>query len=289
MSNFGRDALWDTATWSELDQAVSEELERVRVARKVFRTEDLGASGAPPPWVSVAEIQRALPIARFIPEDGARPFVEISVPFWLTPAQAEAEDTLHTARKLARACARLLALAEDHVILRGERMPSGWQVRARNMSGLRGLAAVTVAAHMLQLDPKSPVDVHRQPISLVDKANQGMTGLTANGWAGPYALILGQDVYSIAYSRLYKDSGKTAADQLAPQLRHCLLSGAMEADKGILISLAGDAVTVYTAGEASVSFSGEELRPQGAFYRFSVVQRVQYAVTDRSCIRLIHL
>ena len=289
MSNFGRDALWDAATWSELDQAVSEELDRVRVARKVFRTEDLGASGAPPSWVSVAEIQTEQdgPVTRFIPEDEARPFVEISAPFWLTPAQAEAEETLHTARTLARATAKVLGLVEDRIILGGaEAVPKEWQVHARNADGLQALAIVD---DNRKLERVKRGDDDKGPRSLVDIVNDGITKLTADGWAGPYALILGQDVYSEASSPLYKHSAKTAADQLAPNVRHCLLSGALKKAEGILVSLAGDPVTIYTAGEASVSFSGEELGSSGVFYRFRVVQRIQYAVTDRSCIWLIDL
>ena len=51
MENYRRDDFWDAATWAELHQAVLDEVDRVRVARKVFYTEDL--SGAPcgaPSW-----------------------------------------------------------------------------------------------------------------------------------------------------------------------------------------------------------------------------------------------
>ena len=41
MKNNGRDELWDSATWADLDKAVSEEVKRSRVARKVFHTEDV--------------------------------------------------------------------------------------------------------------------------------------------------------------------------------------------------------------------------------------------------------
>ena len=119
MENYRRDDFWDAATWAELHQAVLDEVDRVRVARKVFYTEDL--SGAPcgaPSWVSTAEVDTKAGYLR-IPEDHAEPFVEISAEFQLTPAQAEAEKTLHMGRTLGRMAAKLLASAEDQIILDG--------------------------------------------------------------------------------------------------------------------------------------------------------------------------
>lgn len=285
MSNYGRNTLWDAATWADLDQAVSEEVERVRVARKVFRTEDLlSPDGFAPFWVSGAEIQQPLSL----PETSARPFVEISVPFWLTPAQAEAEHTLHTGRTLARAAAKFLALSEDHTIFRGDvAMPPNLPALTRNRAGLVGLAAASPSP-ALRVAAANSRNRHARPRSLVDRVNTGVTDLAAAGWPGPYALILGTALYMTASARLHPDSEETPTERLASRLRHCLLSSALEPETGVLVSLAGDATTIYTAGEASVTFSAEDLRDDvGALYRFRVFERIQFAVTDPASIRPI--
>jgi uncharacterized linocin/CFP29 family protein len=283
MSNYGRDVLWDAATWADLDQAVSDEVNRVRVARKIFRTEDVSsATGAAPFWVSVAEITQLS-----MPETKARPFVDISVPFWLTVGQAEAEDTLHTGRTLARAAAKLLAMAEDHTIFRGGTPMPNAAVRTSNQNGLIGLAQQSgmQPRAVLPIAADNPADLHARPRSLLAKVNRGITDQTAAGWPGPYALILGAGLYTAASARLDPGSAETPADRLAPTLRHCLLSGALEPETGVLVSLAGDATTIYTASEASVTFSAEELHDrQGARYRFRVSERFQFAVTDRASI-----
>ena len=41
MENYRRDDFWDAATWADIDQAALAEAQQIRVARKVFRTEDL--------------------------------------------------------------------------------------------------------------------------------------------------------------------------------------------------------------------------------------------------------
>ena len=209
MSNYGRDVLWDAATWADLDQAVSDEVNRVRVARKIFRTEDVSsATGAAPFWVSVAEITQLS-----MPETKARPFVDISVPFWLTVGQAEAEDTLHTGRTLARAAAKLLAMAEDHTIFRGGTPMPNAAVRTSNQNGLIGLAQQSgmQPRAVLPIAADNPADLHARPRSLLAKVNRGITDQTAAGWPGPYALILGAGLYTAASARLDPGSAETPA------------------------------------------------------------------------------
>jgi uncharacterized linocin/CFP29 family protein len=293
MINYGRDALWDAPTWADLDQAVLEEVNRVRVARKVFRTEDLSsAGGGAPPWVSVATIKTdEEDIQRYIPEGEARPFVEISAPFWLTPTQADAEDVLHMGRTLARAAAKNLALAEDHVIFTGvlpKAKTEDWRVVTRNAKGLKGLTGMAGLPAKLGFAVSDMDDLHEQAQQLVDTVNGGVRDLASDGWQTPYALILSPGLYAIASRRLHKDSEETPMDQLKPKLRHCLLSSVVPPGTGILVSLAGDPTIIYAAGEPSVTLSGEELiADHGAFYRFRVSERVQYAVTDPKSIRII--
>ena len=71
------DAIWDAATWAEIDQAVAEEVKRVSVVRRAFRTGFvMAADGTAPSWISGAAVQihGAGATARiYIPEGDAPP------------------------------------------------------------------------------------------------------------------------------------------------------------------------------------------------------------------------
>jgi uncharacterized linocin/CFP29 family protein len=288
MSNYGRDALWDDATWAELDQVVAEEAKRVRVGQKVFRTEDVrSADGAAPFWISRTEIDRA-GLGLTLPEEEGTPFVEISVPFRLTPAQAEAEAVLHTARTLARAAAMYLALAEDHVVFRGNVIKYlRWGVRAPNARAGTGLVDVSQARGVLPVNHPPP-RAGEEANELVNTVNAGLGQLAAQGWTDPYALVLGTDLYETVSRRLRPGSDETASHRLAPRLRHCVVCGALDPNTGILVSLAGEGVTIFTSQEPRVGFSGQQvLNNNVAAYIFRVYERIQYVVRDPSCVRFL--
>jgi hypothetical protein len=110
MSNYGRDQIWDAETWADIDAAVLEEVRRVRVAQRLFPSYNLAAAdGTSPSWISSAGVETETSVSGIttleIPERAADPFMELEVPFRLTPAQAQAEAKLHTARTLARMAA----------------------------------------------------------------------------------------------------------------------------------------------------------------------------------------
>jgi uncharacterized linocin/CFP29 family protein len=287
MSSYGRDSLWDTTTWADLDEVVAEEAKRVRVGQKVFRTEQVStSSGGASYWVSGAQIEtNAQGVS--IKNDVAKPLVEISVPFRLTPAQAEAEDTLHLARSLAREAAKNVALAEDHLIFQGEmnaNKAKTFGVKAGITTGLKGLAKVAAPVG------KPTVATNRRAVAptrmeaIVNDVTLGMSELGGDGWSQPYALVLGASLYADASFHPYGGFEKTAADRFGHTLQHCVLSSALDAGTGLLVSLAGETVTVYTAGEPRVALTGQG---DDGVYRFRVFERIRLVVRDPKCVRLI--
>ncbi len=280
MKNNGRDELWDSATWADLDKAVLEEVKRSRVARKVFHTEDVSSTNGPPPsWVSTAQIGNppGRTDVRFIPEAPAEPFVEIAVPFWLTPAQVDAESTQHTARALARDAARQLATAEDNIIFHGNfwTPPAGTIVT--NGPPARWLADPFAAVGIAAAGGRAQ--------NLLNAVTIASTNMTGAGWPDPYALILGTGLYEDSLSPLLPNSAETPADRLERRLQHHLISAALPPRSGLLVSLAGDPTTIYTAHEASTAFTGET--GDGAHCRFRVFERFQYATRDVASITFL--
>jgi uncharacterized linocin/CFP29 family protein len=284
MSSYGRDRLWDAATWAELDEAVAEEVQRVSVVRRVFRSELLtDADGRAPSWVSTAQVADNADHVMSIPEGGAQPFVEISVPFTLTPAQVENESVLHTARTLARLAAKDLARSEDAMVFAGKDK-SKWPERARapKASLGAGLASLKGTANEIIVTKLSPAPDAAS--DLFDRVTGGISNLMAAGWPQPYGLILGTTLYTAAVSRIVSSSTETPEDRLRSRARHLLSSAAFDVDKGVLVSLAGDPVMLYIAHPPTVVFTGETHHQEGTSYNFRVYERVRWAIRDTKCV-----
>jgi uncharacterized linocin/CFP29 family protein len=275
VENYRRDDLWEAATWADIDQVVLDEVRNVSVARRVFPTEDLStARGGAPSWISTAKA-RHRDKALSLPEGSAQPFVEISVGFRLTRAQVEAEDTLHTARNLARLAAKSLALAEDHIVLCGAKGKLPRRTIATNVGGRTGVALTGGRK-------KLPKGV--KPKELLDKITEAISRLERNGWSEPYALILSGGLGVKLHSRLRGRSEETPERRLADRVRQHLVSGSLRNPSGVLISLAGDPVTIYEAQGASTSFVAKVAKESGYFYTFNVSERFQFVVRDDSAI-----
>jgi uncharacterized linocin/CFP29 family protein len=278
VENYRRDGFWDAATWADLDQVVQDQAQRVRVARQVFLTEDLSLTdGGAPNWLSTAQVQRASTAELHIPEQAAPPFIDISVAFQLTRTQVEGR--LDAARSLARFAAKSLAEAEDNVVFAGGpfRRPGIFAANT-NVQGVaprgvfqrivRGLAAPFTAAQ-----------------ELVNAVNQGIADLAANGWPEPYALILGQTLYGDAFLPLTTTASETAERQITSRVKYLRTTGALAAGEGILASLAGDPITIYSAQEAYTACTGEILTGRGPTYQFRVTERFQFVIRDPASVR----
>lgn len=322
------DEIWDAATWAEIDQAVAEEVKRVGVARRVFRTEPvMAADGTAPSWISGAAIgtRGEGPERLFIPEGDAHPFLEISVGFSLTGAQVENEAFLHAGRTLARRAATQLAQAEDVLVLTGTK--AEWEDRVKavaasatvtgreHVTGRDGVASFDerddskqVTVKLKLPEKRAGSELSASPSETAEEgcakpkccctgpspATQLLNGiadvasqLAAQGWPEPYALILGSTLYAHSYSQLVAGSAETPNDRLASHTRHILVSSALNPAHGVVVSLAGDATTIFIAREAAVAFVTEELDGEGVHYHFRVFERVQYAVRDRTSIGLL--
>lgn len=280
MRNYGRDQLWDSATWADLDQAVTDEVKRVRVARRVFRTEDVrGPDGSTPFWVSTAAIAGPVaPGGLSLPEGPAEPFVEISVPFWLTPAEADAEVSLQTAHTLARRAARDLAFAEDQLIFQGAGAALRPGATATNTAGLVGVATRPIGTPIGA--PGTP------PERLLRAVNTGIAALAGGGFTDPYALVLDPNLYADYVAPLPR-STDTPSDRLERRLKDSIVSGAVPPGRALLVSVPSESTTVYTALEPLTAFTGEMRQGDAVAYGFRVFERFQYATRDPGAIQIL--
>jgi uncharacterized linocin/CFP29 family protein len=290
MNNYGRDRLWDAATWAELDEVVADEVKRVSVVRRVFRTESvMDIDGHAPSWVSGAQVETT-DKALFIPEGNAKPFVEISVPFRLSAAQVENESTLHTARTLARLAAKVLALAEDALVLRGTdtgKWPARVNGRARipKVDRIGEDDGIAGGAHTVAVNIKKATARQKPASNFLDGVTAGISDMMGAAWPEPYGLILSTDLYTTAVSQIVASSTETPEDRLASRVRYLLASDALDANSGVLVSLAGDPMILYVGRTPTTVFTGETHHDDdGTLFNFRVLERVRYVIRDPDCV-----
>src|SRR5215475_520329 len=129
----------ETNIWDQIDQSVHDEVNRIRVAAKVFMPRPM------PDAISVPV--DAVDIKNLTLNENTMPFVEISQSFSLTDTQIEMEVVLGTAVILARMAAKSVAMAEEIILFGGREspvpLPPGINIQRRESArqGLLGLAA----------------------------------------------------------------------------------------------------------------------------------------------------
>lgn len=110
---------------------------------------------------------------------------------------------------------------------------------------------------------------------------QGLAILRQAGQPGPYALFLSPQTYADAHTPL-PDTLQTPADRLLPVLKGGLqMANELPENRGLLVSLGGDPVTVCLAQDIAVAFNQQD--PEGN-YRFRAFERVQLNVREPSAL-----
>src|SRR5215208_4729048 len=114
--NFGREKLtWGQDLWARIDQAVSYEAERTKVAAKF-----LPWKGPLPEALTVpADIIELKPEVLSVDEGSVTAIIELWVEFALTQGQIEDEEHMSTAVTLATRATNILSQAEDLLIFQG--------------------------------------------------------------------------------------------------------------------------------------------------------------------------
>jgi uncharacterized linocin/CFP29 family protein len=270
-SNLGRENVgWDEEVWAAIDAAVTAEAERVRTARKVFPAASFGGQYIPDGTISTKD--KTLSIGEASP----RPFVELAVDFELTQPQLEAEARLGWGRTLATNAAGRIARAEDRLFLRGAQAAKRLEpVRVTNSAALTKGLVDRVAKDLTESVAKgAPGDgYHEKTLEAVLSATQK---LGAKGQSGPYALFLAPKIYSDAFAPVGATLTSTA-DRLEALLSGFFSTSALEDRTGLLVSMGGQSIVVYSGQDVTTAYSQETKERQA---RFTVFERVQIAVRE---------
>jgi uncharacterized linocin/CFP29 family protein len=293
--NLGRDRLWNQQIWSDIDNAVRDEVGRVRVVQRVFPCTLLANGQQVPKDQLSTEASDILKIQ----EGRTKPFVEIWVEFSLTQSQVDSEESLHTGRTLARLAANKIAAKEDSLLFHGNAQSAAALTKAAIAAkkptpthlvkdenadsldkGLLGGDPGTTGAHPHVGTKGTTV----KPEELVGKVVEGI-GKLSTAHAGPYALFLSSQKFAEASTPL-TGTTVTPADRIIPLVTGGFYgTGRLPDDDGLLVSLGGEPTTIYIGIDATTAFTQTE--PNGT-YRFRVFEQIQFVARDPSVfLRLV--
>jgi len=272
-SNNGRDGTWTTQLWSDIDKAVMADVGRVRVAQKVFPSQQKNNQDSV--QADILSLGDAPGAPLMIKEGITLPFLEISAKFALTLSQMNNEATLRTAQTLAQLSARKVALAEDLIFFQGTdvQLPPGVTVtNARDT--WHGLLNQEGMLPTINVEPLSGGGYGEHTFTALSK---GIGELIAVGHPGPYALILETSIFADTHAPV-PNTLVTTADRINPLVDGRFYgTGTFPANTGLLVSLGGTPTTVYIAQDATTVYNSDD--PFGN-HRFRVLERVQVVVRE---------
>jgi uncharacterized linocin/CFP29 family protein len=292
---------WLDTVWKDINGGVVTEVNKVRVAQKVFSTSTLDNH---PPNVT-NEIINFTDLS--IKEGETKPFVDIYVEFTLTSTQVQQETDQKICHTLAKMAAKVVALAEDAYFFQksdreprnsdpaksGIRFPGNVKIDNWRVDRDLGLLAEANPPDADDDDPNKvsePIIVPRTNDLAIWGENtfkavaDGITKLVAKGQAPNYALFLPTKVYADTFVPPSPASLVTTADRIMPLVEggyHS--SGVLPENEGLLVALAGEPTLLSVGQEASTDC----VRKQGVKYHFQVIERVQYVVRDPRSLVLL--
>lgn len=310
-NNNGRDKLpWSQEIWDRIDQAVHDECQRTKIARKFL---PMYGPVSPGELIVASDTVLRAGQAITVNEAATIPLIELLVEFTLTLQQVEREAELMTAVTLATRAANLLAQAEDVVIFQGQaaidpgavQHPLFAQNRVRARSGPAGAGLVQAAGgnavQVIRLAATPPVNPG-QPLRYGERTFaavaagysrlQSGVGLDQAHY-GPYALVLHNEPYADTFAPL-PTTLIMPADRIKPLMTAGFFgTGTLPAQgvlpheretTGILVSLGGNTMDLVVGMDSTTAFLQEDTEGR---YRFRVYERFALRLKDTtSVIRL---
>jgi uncharacterized linocin/CFP29 family protein len=303
--SLGRDRVWNDHIWSEIDQAVRQEIGRIRVAQKVFpslvvnNVLPISTSRVGPPGFIVPPPGPAL--------DVFAPFFEISTQFVLTQAQVDGEENVRLAASFARSAASQISAAEDALLFFGPAamVPPGINVTNQPVVPPvpqvipPGIVAEAAAYPAIQVPPVPRPGGGPPPVNpgdlgeIMTAVAQGIAALNARAQPGPYALF----VPPVRFAQIFAPVGPGLLQTPGDQLNHVVTGGLYMVnslaaapappfpnDVGILVSLGGEPAKIILGSDAMTAFTFTNAVGN---YHFRVFEPIQMVVRDGRAFQTI--
>jgi uncharacterized linocin/CFP29 family protein len=268
-----RAMLWNPQIWDEIDRVVMADVGRVRVAQKIFPSQQkLGHDNVQADLLFIGQGPPGEGGPLMVREGITVPFLEIVAKFAITQSQLHGEETQRTAHTLAQLTARKVALAEDLIFFQGTqaKLPPGATV----VNGSPQWQGLLNMEGMLDL-------IHVEPLgggaggfgeNTFRAVSQGISDLISVGHPGPYALVLETSMFADTHAPV-PNTLVTTSDRILPLVEGRFYgTGTLPPYTGLLVSLGGNPTTIHISQDARVVYNFED--PFGN-HRFRVMERVQ--------------
>jgi uncharacterized linocin/CFP29 family protein len=315
--NLPAEITWTEEVKKRINDAVAEEVSRIRICQKVFPTHRFTSTPLdvlvdtvelpPPPAgtpliLSPPATPPVFPPIR-IPEGVTRQFVQLNSEFEVTVAQARNEPERRICQTLSRMAAKSIALAEDAIIFHGEGASTllpALRVTPHQLGsaaqGLLGAADPRPPNAPDDNDPdrvSEPIDVDPLPGSppsphygerVFTAVADGIAKLVRKGQAPNYALFLPTRVYADTFVPPGHQSLVTTAERIRPLVEGGFFgTGVLPEHQGLLVALGGQPTVIYMGEEAEVEY----VRRDRVRYFFCVTERVQFVARDPRALVLL--
>ena len=300
--NLGREKLdWSQEIWAEIDKAVHDEAQRVRIAMKYIpicmTTSD--ALSMPADIIETTN-PRGQPIPLIVDEGKTISIFEIQTVFSMTKQQVSRESEVKTAITLATRATNILIQGEDVLMFRGDdALETGENAHPLFATGRIGHRNSSFGPGLLgevaRLKDPSTQTIEVEPTSVnKEKPEQNTYGentfgavsaaysrLQSKGHYGPYALALHSDVYADTFAPL-KSTLIMPADRIQPLVTAAFLgTGTLPPFTGVLVSLGGNTMDLVVGLDAITAFLQEDIE---GLYQFRVFERFTLRLKDVTAV-----
>jgi hypothetical protein len=295
--NLGRDKLdWSTETWKNIDKAVHDEAQRVRIAMQYIPICMTTSDALSIPADTIETVDK-LPLA--VDEGRTISIFEILTGFSMTKQQVSKESEVKTAITLATRATNILMQGEDILMFRGDdALETGGEpdplfasgrILHRNRSfgpGLLGAVAAipdppgpssqTIEVDAITYDAKDP-SLNTYGEKTFGAVSAAYSRLQSKGHYGPYALALHSDIYADTFAPL-KSTLIMPADRIKPLVTAGFHgTGTLPPFTGVLVSLGGNTMDLVVGMDAITAFLQEDTE---WLYQFRVFERFTLRLKD---------
>jgi uncharacterized linocin/CFP29 family protein len=281
---------WTEDQWNLVQQTVRDEASRVRVAASFLPRHGPLSSEIDSVPIQAFNNNEANPLGppniRLAVDDRTtRPLTTISVNVHIRNSQM-AQPDLSSALSMFRRAANIIGRIEDGLIFGGQgtanTFPNLPQVfTLTGQARWRGLIGTAIVLGNQHSYPGTAGGY--SPDAFVRDITQMISRLEGGGYLGPFALILGNDLFELAHTPT--NSLVMPTDRIKPIINGPLLrSSTILPDRGILISLAGDPLDLVLASDISVKFIQVTMEPR---HLYRVSQRFTLRIKQPGTLRAI--
>jgi uncharacterized linocin/CFP29 family protein len=282
---------WTDEQWARVNQVIQEEASRARVAAAFLPL--IGPLPGDTDFVrreiisypAVPALQPP-PNQMFIDDRNIWQLATLQVKVRVRAAQL-ADPDLASVQAMFRRAANVLARLEDAVVFRGLRQRSSGAIEPTDGApGPGEIWEITSGQAMRGLLHDDNASVTPEGASssdrLVNAVTQAIGELEGKGHFGPFALVLGNDLFTIAQT---PDPGVSPLpqDRIIPFLAggSLLRSSTLPADKGVMVALGGTPVELIIATDACLQFLQVTAEPA---FLFRVCEKIVLRIKESAAI-----